>query len=119
MKLAVWSVPLVASFAFVAEASAGVPSFCAAVADARIDATGDYKSIAADEEPRNALRDLVGRMCKPDNDAEDHMDELEATRKKWSQRLELTEADWKDVAVYATLDQGARMSGSIGLIDDS
>jgi hypothetical protein len=119
MKMAVLAVPIVASFAFTGEAGAGVPSFCAAIRDARVDATGDVKHIAADEEPRNALRDIVGRMCKPDSDAEDHMDELEAARKKWTARLELTEADWADVAVYATLGQGERMSGSIRLADDS
>src|SRR5262249_49519752 len=119
MKLAVWSLPFVASLALVAEASAGAPPFCAALGNARVDASGNVKSIVADEEPRNALRDIVGRMCNPDHDADEHMDELEAARKKWSAKLELSDADWNDVAVYATLGQGERMAGSIGLADDS
>ena len=94
----------------IGDAAGGVPTFCSAIGDARVDATGYVKNIVADEDPRNALRDLVGKMCRPDSDAEDHMDELEAARKKWSARLALTEADWVDVALYAT-SAGRTQSG--------
>jgi hypothetical protein len=42
-----------------------------------------------------------------------HMAEIVAARDKWSKRLDLTEADWADVAAYATLGQGERMNGEV------
>ena len=56
--------------------------------------------------PLNALANLVARICRPDPDDKEHVDELEAARKKWSARLDLTDADWVDVAEYATLGMG-------------
>lgn len=94
-------------------AAADGPAWCAAIGNKSIDASGDIKNALDDREPRNALRDLVGRMCKPDAEAKQRMADLEAARQKWSKRLDMTEADWADAAEYATLGQGERMNGQV------
>ncbi|MSP63886.1 MAG: hypothetical protein EXR72_26785 [Myxococcales bacterium] len=66
-----------------------------------------------EDDPRNALKNLVGRLCKPDGEVKAHGKEFDAARQKWSQRLDLTEADWADAADYATLGQGERMNGRV------
>src|SRR5262245_60764681 len=106
MKVVACTVSLISALGFAARAAAGAPAWCSAIGNNRIDASGDIKDATDNDDPRNALRDLVGRMCKPDAEATAHMAELEAARQKWSQRLDLTEADWADVADYATLGQG-------------
>src|SRR5262249_55589665 len=89
------------------------PAWCSGTGGKRVDTSGGVKDAIADDDPRNALKDLVGRICKPDDESKEHMQELEAARQKWSARLDLTEADWADVADYATLGQGERMNGQV------
>lgn len=113
MKLAIYTVSLLSAFSFVSTAAASVPAWCAAISNHRIDYTGSVKDAVEDDEPRNALKNIVGKLCKPDSEVEEHMRELDAARQKWSQRLDLTEADWSDVADYATLGQGERMNGEV------
>ena len=102
-----------------ANAAAAPPAWCSGTGGNRVDSSGSIKDAIEDTDPRNALRNLVARICNPGTDDEDAMSDLEAARKKWSTRLELTEADWADVAAYATLGQGERMAGEIHLLNDS
>jgi hypothetical protein len=94
-------------------AAAQTPAWCSAIGNNRVDASGDLKRMLENDDPRNALKDLVGASCKPDGEQREHMAEIVAARDKWSKRLELTEADWADVADYATLGQGERMNGEV------
>lgn len=89
------------------------PGWCSAVGQNRLDSGGSLKDATDGDDPRNALRDLVARTCKPDAESKEHMGDLDAARKKWSARLDLTEEDWADVADYATLGQGERMNGKV------
>lgn len=89
------------------------PGWCSAVGQGRLDSGGSLKDAIDGDDPRNALRDLVARTCKPDAESKEHMGDLDAARKKWSARLDLTEEDWADVADYATLGQGERMNGKV------
>ncbi len=113
MKLAAYTVSIITAFGFATQAAAAPPTWCSAVGDNRIDTSGGIKDAVEDENPRNALKNLVGRLCKPDSEDNEHMDALEAARQKWSTRLDMTEADWVDVADYATLGQGERMNGEV------
>src|ERR1044071_6150372 len=78
------------------------PAWCSGIGNNRVDGSTDIKDALDDKDPRNALRDLVGQICKPDAEAKARMKDLEAGRQKWSQRLDLTDAEWVDVADYAT-----------------
>lgn len=111
MKLAAFACSMLALLARPAEAQ--TPVWCSAIGDNRVDASGELKRILEDDDARNALKDLVGASCKPDGEQREHMKEIVAARDKWSKRLELTEADWSDVAAYATLGQGDRMNGEV------
>jgi hypothetical protein len=115
MKLAIHTLSLVTALGFATRASADVPAWCSAIGNNRIEYVGDLKSATDAEDPRNALKDLVGKVCKPDAESTAHQAELDAAREKWSKRLALTEADWSDVAEYATLGQGSRMNGNVRL----
>src|SRR5262249_20781305 len=68
---------------------------------------GDVKSALTRPDPLDALPDLVVVSCWPDDDAKGRMKEIEAARAKWSQKLDLTEADWNDVAVWAMAQQSS------------
>jgi hypothetical protein len=96
-------------------AAAATPAWCSALGSNRVDFSGDIKAATDEPDPRNALKELVGRLCKPDAESTAHLSDLEAARQKWSQRLDLADADWADVADYATLGQGERMAGSVQL----
>ncbi len=111
MKLVGFACSIVALLA--GPAAAQTPGWCSAIGNNRVDASGELKRILEDDDPRNALKDLVGASCKPDGEQREHMKEIVAARDKWSKRLELTEADWADVADYATLGQGERMNHTI------
>lgn len=104
---------MLAVFGFTTAARAEIPSWCSGLGNERIDVSQDYKRTLEDDDPRNALHELVGNFCKPDAEVTSRIKEFEAAREKWNQRLGLTEADWVDVAQYATLGQGPRMNGEI------
>ena len=113
MKLIVASASLFTVLGITTTAAAGVPAWCAAIGSERVDSSGYPKDALKDEDPRNTLRNLVARTCKPDGEDGPHQGEYEAARKRWSQRLDLVESDWADVAEYATLGQGERMNGEV------
>jgi hypothetical protein len=115
MKLVVGTVAIVAFTSFATRDAAAAPAWCSALGNNRVDFGGDIKDALDEPDPHNALKDLVGRLCKPDAESTARLSDLEAARQKWSQRLDLTEADWADVADYATLGQGERMAGGVQL----
>lgn len=62
----------------------------------------------------SALYNVALASCGYTSDgSEAYAGPLTAARARWSKRLELTEADWKDVAAYTTLGQAERQIGSI------
>jgi hypothetical protein len=118
MKRAIFTVSMVVALVIGARAAAQVPAWCAGVKNNRIDVSGDLGRALRDDEPRDTLKNLAGRLCQPDAEAAAHLPELEAARQKWSKRLDLIEADWADVADYATLGQGERMNGKVRINTD-
>jgi hypothetical protein len=112
MRTSAYALAIVTAFVFVPKAIAE-PGWCSAIGQNRLDSSGSLKDATEDEDPRNALKNLVARMCKPDAESKEHMQDLEAARQRWSARLDLTEEDWADVADYATLGQGERMNGQV------
>ena len=113
MKLAAYTISIITAFGFATQAAA------APQPGARRSATTASTPAAASRMPSRMriratrCKNLVGRICKPDSEDNEHMKELEAARQRWSTRLDLTEADWADVADYATLGQGERMNGEV------
>jgi len=75
------------------------------------------------DDPHDALFAIVATQCSNDTrstqaaEAADKADQIEAARKKWSKRLGMNDADWKDAAVWATHDQGDRNSPTLSLHD--
>lgn len=114
MKLAVLALSLTSTLALAGRAAAA-PSWCAGTGGGRVDRHGGLEDALTNQDPRNALPRLVARTCSPEPEDRERMRDLDAARKRWSEKLELTEADWSDVAAYATLDQGRRMSGEVSL----
>jgi hypothetical protein len=99
--------------------AAGAPAWCSGLGGVQLDRHGEIKDLVENNDPRDALANLVAALCNPDSDVDEHKGQLESARKKWSSRLDLAEADWVDVATYATLNQGARMAGLVKLYNDS
>lgn len=91
------------------------PAWCAGAGEQRIDSSGYVEDAMKDEDPRNTLKNLVARLCRPDNEDRARQKELEAARQRWSKRLDLTDGEWADVAAYATLGQGERMNGQVSI----
>jgi hypothetical protein len=63
------------------------------------------------EDPAWAMYYLVAASCSHDEEVDDRRGELEAARQYWNQQLDMTDADWADVAVWATAAQGSRYAG--------
>src|SRR5262249_38296325 len=77
--------------------------------------SGDVKSAINGKDPRDALPDLVVTSCWPDDEAKGRMKEIDAARARWSKALDLTEADWADVAVWAVEGAANRNSTDISV----
>lgn len=118
-RLLVGAAALAAGFgglsALDAAGAAAAPAWCAGAGDQRIDTSGYVEDATKDEDPRNTLKNLAGRLCRPDDEDRARQKELEAARQRWSRRLDLTDAEWADVAAYATLGQGERMNGRVAI----
>ncbi len=94
-------------------AHAAKPAWCKSAGDASLNVYGSLEDVFKEDDPRDALYTLVAASCFPDSDAQAAASRLEAARKEWSQKLHLTEADWADVAEWATRSQGERNSPTI------
>ncbi|MGE0547448.1 MAG: hypothetical protein AB7R00_10340 [Kofleriaceae bacterium] len=113
MKVAVrFAAFIITSLGLITDATAA-PAWCSAIGNNRVDSFGGVDSTVKGDDPRNVVMNVVGMMCKPDGEANARMKELEATRQRWMQRLEMTEADWGDAVQYAMLGQGDRMNGDV------
>lgn len=65
-----------------------------------------------------ALYTLVAATCNPDREALAQARQIEATRQAWSAKLQLSEADWADVAAWATRGRELRRDGQLQRADD-
>jgi hypothetical protein len=66
----------------------------------------------------NALYDVALASCgHMISDSDAYAGPLTAARARWSKRLELTEADWKDVAAYTALEQYERQGTKLERLD--
>ncbi len=105
---------LVATLAIARSASAALPAWCA-TEGLDLAAHGDdhnAKDALKKDDVAWALYYLVGATCSKDTDVDEHRDELEEARKYWNQKLDMVEADWADVAVWAMQGQGQRYPNS-------
>lgn len=86
------------------------PTWCNGIAKNSIDEHADLKRLQEDDDGRFVLAALVSATCTPDSDQQKQQAEIAAVRARWSQRLDMSDADWADAAAYATLDRGAASS---------
>jgi hypothetical protein len=116
MNRLVFTPCLVSALAFATNvAAANVPAWCSGIGQEPVRPTGTLEMNLANEDPRDAIPSIVARICRPSSDDTEHMDELEAARKKWSARLDLAEADWSDAAEYATLGHADTRGNEVAL----
>lgn len=97
----------VSSLAFIlltvggATVAQAAPAWCRAEGADKLSVHGDLAKVHKETDPADALYTLVAAHCAPDADAKAQARELAATRKLWSKRLHMTEADWADAAEWA------------------
>ena len=73
-----------------------------------------FNSDADDIANNGSLYDVALASCGNTSSSTTAFDsQLAATRTRWSKRLELGDADWKDVAAYTTLEQSDRQNNGI------
>lgn len=130
MKIAVYVASAVSAFCFATHAYAGVPSWCSGLGNTELDREGSLKDALGDgtppdpdrpqqvTDPRDALFSIVVKMCRPDEESAGSQKQLEAARKKWSVRLDLTDEDWRDVAAWAGLAFSERNSNDVAAARD-
>jgi len=102
----------IATAALTATAARAEPAWCKGATD-RLNVYGPLKDVYTATDPLDAVYTLVAATCFPDSDARAEARQLEATRQTWSKRLEMTEADWADAAVWASRSQGDRNAPTI------
>jgi len=88
----------------VAEAA---PAYCQKPGMKRVMVQGGFEMVL-EPDPRTALPQIIGAICNPSDDVKARMKEVDAVRAKWSQRLDLTETDWADIADWAVESPGDR-----------
>jgi hypothetical protein len=89
------------------------PAWCAGAGGQRLDSFGNLKDALKHEEPRYELMSLTRRLCQPDPEDKEARQELETAMKRWAKRLDISDAEWSDIANYATLGQSERMGGRV------
>ncbi len=90
----------------------GVPTWCDAPGINAV-SLSNLSELYTETEPHRALYTIVAASCAPDNEARQQARQIEATRLAWSKKLRLTDADWRDVAVFATAPLQARINGAL------
>jgi hypothetical protein len=89
------------------------PDFCKTPGVDRLVLSGGLDSALADD-PSTALVNLVAASCgRAGGEGKQRESELAAARAKWSKRLDLTEAEWAEVALWATHGAAQRNSPSL------
>jgi hypothetical protein len=91
-----------------AAARAATPAWCKAEGADKLNVYGDVGKVHKETDAADALYTLVAAFCAPDADATAQARELAATRKRWSKRLHMTEADWVDAAAWAVTHHSDR-----------
>jgi hypothetical protein len=93
-----------------ARPAAALPAWCATPDVDRVvsDVNGNVTDALKKDDPVWALYYLVGTTCSADKEVDAHRRDLDAARAYWSKQLDLTEADWADVAVWSTASQSLR-----------
>jgi hypothetical protein len=66
--------------------------------------SGQLKRALVDN-PRDAIPEIVEMLCTPEGNR--HLDQVEAARQQWNQKLGLTEDDWADVAAWVAAGTGS------------
>ena len=84
-----------------AAARAAAPAWCKADGADKLNVYGELSKVHKETDPADALYTLVAAFCAPDDEATAQARQLAATRKLWSKRLHMTEADWADAAEWA------------------
>jgi len=88
------------------------PEFCKTPGVDRLIVGGDLDSALGDDP--TSLVGLVAASCgKAGGEGQQRAGELVAARAKWSKRLELTEAEWSEVALWATHRPSERNAPSL------
>ncbi len=101
------AIVLAASLVVAGSARAEPPGWCKVDHDTQVTLTGLRDALGSDDAAW-ALPEIVGAMCHPDDEAATHMPELEAARRRWSERLDLRYEDWADVAAWAAAPRANR-----------
>lgn len=68
----------------------------------------DWKSFDEDD-PRRVIQIFVGAYCFPNDDAKRDHKIVDAAFKKWSAKLDMTDADWADAVTYVSFRYGGEM----------
>lgn len=63
-----------------------------------------------EKDPRLAVAYLVDHLCGPNDETKQMYKEIEAAQKKWSAKLDMTDADWRDAVDWAVKSQSERNS---------
>ena len=63
------------------------------------------------DEPAWPLFAILVAECNTDKGIDEHRGELAAARQYWNKKLDMTDADWADVAVWSTAMQSMRYPG--------
>jgi hypothetical protein len=114
MRNVVWGLAVIGAVVGVRTAQAA-PAWCNTQGVQKPFGNSDVKDAISNTDPRDALPDLVGVTCWPDDEAKSRMREIDAARAKWSKAMDLTEADWADVALWAMEQQSSRSNTDISV----
>src|SRR5690349_918571 len=63
------------------------------------------KELQERDDADGAVTNLVAATCNPTDELKDKQAEVSAVRDRWSQKLEMNDADWGDAVAYAGLSQ--------------
>ena len=105
--MAMWrGVSFVIVMCFVGRAAAA-PGWCSGFNKAESNAHGDLKDLQERDDPRWVIPALAEASCAPDQDHQRQQSEIAAVRARWSQKLEMTDADWAEAVGYAMMGRYA------------
>jgi hypothetical protein len=94
------------------------PAWCSGTGGDKVDYNdGDLEKIESITDPLDVLPTIVGAECFPDGDARTYAKQIESARQAWSKRLQIEDADWADIAAWATAGQGERNSPTLSARD--
>ncbi len=106
MKAVLRSVLVVFVMGFVGRAVAA-PGWCSGFDKKSSNAHGDLKELQERDDPRWVVPALVDASCGPDQDQQRQQPQIAKAREAWSQKLDMTDADWAEAVGYAMLDRYA------------